>query len=249
MISIYVPCVESYVLCRIHPSSLLPHNCGDDDGPHRIATPADPESGSAQEGWSHARHARWRNALPSFAGQKTYATTSSDDDGRFELQANLTPLQCESTLVLEATRGGYAQGLDYLECGRATVTLELWPLVTSIRIEPEGASSAVGETLELTATATLADGVATTDPSRFYWDVSGPGSGTETCGFLDVDPMSPSGNPVAYTAPAVPPGDACAEEGDDQGKSRASGSRNPGSTGSPSRTSVARSSRAVPSAW
>lgn len=154
--------------------------------------------------------------LPSFAGQKTYATTSSDDDGRFELQANLTPLQCESTLVLEATRGGYAQGSDHLECGRATVTLELWPLVTSIRIEPEGASSAVGETLELTATATLADGVATTDPSRFYWDVSGPGPGTETCGFLDVDPMSPSGNPVAYTAPAVPPGDACAEEGDDQ---------------------------------
>lgn len=155
-------------------------------------------------------------SYPSFLGQTTYATVTADTEGRFELRADLAPLACQSTLVLEASRGGYAQGFVLLECGRATVTLELWPLVTSIRIEPEGASSAVGETLELTATATLADGVATTDPSRFYWGVSGPGPGTETCGFLDVDPMSPSGNPVAYTAPAVPPGDACSEEGDDQ---------------------------------
>lgn len=155
-------------------------------------------------------------SFPSFVGQTTYASVTTDAEGRFELRADLTALQCEGTLVLEASRAGYAQGSDTLECGRTTVTLELWPLVTSIRIEPEGASSAVGQTLELTATATLADGVETTDPSLFLWEVSAVGPGSETCGFLDVDPISPYGNPVAYTAPSVPPGDACSEEGDDQ---------------------------------
>jgi hypothetical protein len=79
-------------------------------------------------------------------------------------------------------------------------------------VEPRDPWLAPGQSVDLTAFLTLADGIEMTVSvwSRVHWWLGEHGTGNETCGTLG------EGNPVRYTAPANPPGAECSEEGYDQ---------------------------------